>query len=81
MTLPLQPIFLFLKKQHLYYFFPQGSHVIDGGFTVNLPRISDATITVSPFAGCATICPPDNKKVKTDATYRVRREKREKILQ
>ncbi len=55
--------------------------MIDGGFTVNLPRISDATITVSPFAGCATICPPDNKKVKTDATYRVRREKREKILQ
>ena len=37
-----------------------GSLVLDGGFTDNLPVFDSNTISVSPFAGDASICPKDD---------------------
>lgn len=33
---------------------------MDGGMSDNLPRLDENTITVSPFAGEADICPQDD---------------------
>ena len=38
----------------------KGSLVFDGFFTDNLPVFDSNTISVSPFAGNASICPQDN---------------------
>ena len=38
----------------------KGSLVFDGFFTDNLPVFDSNTITVSPFAGNASICPKDD---------------------
>lgn len=35
----------------------RGSTVIDGAYSHNIPLLDEDTITVSPFAGCADICP------------------------
>ena len=32
----------------------------DGGFSDNLPLLDCDTVTVSPFSGCADICPLDS---------------------
>ena len=32
----------------------------DGGFSDNLPLLDCETVTVSPFSGCADICPLDS---------------------
>jgi hypothetical protein len=33
---------------------------LDGGYSNNLPKLDKDTITVSPFSGCADICPQTN---------------------
>ena len=38
----------------------RGVPVIDGGFSVNQVVLNESTITVSPFAGDAHICPQDD---------------------
>ncbi|CAB4064514.1 PNPLA2 [Lepeophtheirus salmonis] len=42
----------------------RGIRVIDGGFSVNAPKLDDGTITVSPFAGEYSICPKDSGRNK-----------------
>ena len=38
----------------------RGVPVIDGGFSVNQVVLNEGTVTVSPFAGDAHICPQDD---------------------
>lgn len=42
----------------------RGQRVIDGGFSVNLIKHSANTITVSPLAGDADICPLDDSRTR-----------------
>ncbi|XP_059080017.1 uncharacterized protein LOC131878136 [Tigriopus californicus] len=49
----------------------RGCRIIDGGFSCNLPDIFDNTITVSPFAGSAIICPLDDGKVRAYPVHRL----------
>lgn len=49
----------------------RGCRIIDGGFSCNLPDIFENTITVSPFAGSAIICPLDDGKVRAYPVHRV----------
>lgn len=41
----------------------RGDLVFDGGYTDNLPIFDGFTITVSPFSGDASICPPDDAQI------------------
>ena len=41
----------------------RGDLVFDGGYSDNLPIFDSFTITVSPFSGDASICPPDNTQI------------------
>ena len=41
----------------------RGNLVFDGGYSDNLPVFDDFTITVSPFSGDASICPPDDAQI------------------
>lgn len=41
----------------------KGDLVFDGGYSDNLPVFDERTITVSPFAGDASICPPDDTQI------------------
>ena len=41
----------------------RGDLVFDGGYSDNLPIFDPFTITVSPFAGDASICPPDESQI------------------
>jgi len=41
----------------------RGDLVIDGGYSDNLPVLGERTITVSPFAGDASICPIDESQI------------------
>ena len=38
----------------------RGEVAIDGGYSDNIPDLGGNTITVSPFSGDASICPPDD---------------------
>ena len=38
----------------------KSSYFPDGGFSDNLPILDCETVTVSPFSGCADICPLDS---------------------
>ena len=40
--------------------FPAAKYFADGGFSDNLPLVDCNTVTVSPFSGCADICPLDS---------------------
>jgi len=41
----------------------RGELMMDGGYSDNLPVLSGQTITVSPFAGDASICPKDESQI------------------
>lgn len=41
----------------------RGDLVLDGGYSDNLPVLGGPTITVSPFAGDASICPIDESQI------------------
>ena len=38
----------------------RGEIALDGGYSDNIPLLGDVTLTVSPFAGDASICPQDD---------------------
>ena len=52
---------LFSGKKLPYF---RGEKYIDGGFTNNIPKPYRMTLTISPFASTASICPKDSDKPK-----------------